>query len=92
MFSQGAVDEVRDLLTIGLSLTAKKILGISEIKRFLNNELNQEESKEILKKNTRNFAKRQVTWFRKDKRIQWIDVDELSSEQVRDAILRRSYG
>ncbi len=92
MFDQGAVDEVRDLLTIELSLTAKKILGISEIERFLNGDLNEEESKEILKKNTRNFAKRQVTWFRKDKRIQWIDVDELNSEQVTDTILRRSHG
>ncbi len=91
MFSQGAVDEVRDLLTIELSLTARKILGISEIERFLKGDLTQEESKEIIKKNTRNFAKRQVTWFRKDKRIQWIDVDELSSEQVADDILRRSH-
>ena len=92
MFDQGAVDEVRDLLTIELSLTAKKILGIGEIEKFLDNELNQEESKEILKKNTRNFAKRQVTWFKKDRRIQWIDIDKLSSEQAADAILRRSHG
>jgi len=92
MFAQGAVDEVRDLLTIELSLTAKKILGISDIERFLNGDLNEEESKEILKKNTRNFAKRQVTWFKKDKRIQWISTDELSTEQVADAILRRSHG
>jgi len=92
MFDRGAVDEVRDLLTIELSFTAGKILGISEIERFLNGDLNEEESKEILKKNTRNFAKRQVTWFKKDKRIQWIDVDELSTEQVTDAILRRSHG
>jgi len=92
MFDQGAVDEVRDLLGINLSLTAKKMLGIGEIERFLNGDLSQEESKEILKKNTRNFAKRQVTWFKKDKRIQWIDVDELSSAQVADAILRRSHG
>jgi len=92
MFGQGAVNEVRDLLSMKLSLTAKKILGISEIERFLNSDLSEEESREILKKNTRNFAKRQVTWFKKDKRIQWIDVDGLSSEQVADTILRRSHG
>jgi len=44
----------------------------------------------MMKRNTRNFAKRQITWFKKDKRIQWIDVDELSSEQIADEILRRS--
>ena len=90
MLDQGAVDEVRYLLGLNLSLTAKKMLGISEIGRFLNGDLSQEESKEVLKKNTRNFAKRQVTWFRKDKRIQWIDVDGLSAAEVTDTILRRS--
>ena len=90
MFDQGVVSEVRDLLSLKLSLTAKRILGIGEIEKFLNNDLSEEESKEILKKNTRNFAKRQVTWFRKDKRIQWIDADELSIEQIVDDILRRS--
>jgi len=92
MFDQGAVDEVKDLLAIKLSFTAKKILGISDIEKFLNGDLSQEESKENIKKNTRNFAKRQVTWFKKDKRIQWIDVDQLNSEQIADAILRRSHG
>jgi len=35
-----------------------------------------------MKKNTRNFAKRQVTWFKRDKRINWIDIDELNPEQI----------
>ena len=90
MFEQGAVAEVKELINTKLSLTAKKILGIIEIEGFLKGELSQEESKEMMKKNTRNFAKRQVTWFKKDKRIQWIDADELSSEQIADEILRRS--
>lgn len=92
MFDQGAVNEVRDLLSMNLSLTARKILGISEIEDFLTGKVNVEEAREMLKKNTRNFAKRQKTWFKKDKRIQWIDTDELSTEQVTDAILRRSHG
>lgn len=92
MFDQGVVNEVRDLLTIKLSLTAKKILGVNDIEKFLNGDLSQEESKESIKKNTRNFAKRQVTWFKKDKRIQWIDVDQLNTEKVAEAILRRSHG
>ncbi|MCK4912754.1 MAG: tRNA (adenosine(37)-N6)-dimethylallyltransferase MiaA, partial [Candidatus Omnitrophica bacterium] len=91
MFEQGAVAEVRDLVAAKLSLTAKKMLGISEIEGFLNNDLSQEEAKEKLKKNTRNFAKRQVTWFKKDKRIQWIDMDELNVEQAVEDILRRSH-
>jgi len=92
MFEEGVVDEARDLLINKLSLTAKKMLGLSEIERFLNDGLSQEAAKDIIKKNTRNFAKRQVTWFKKDKRIQWVDVDELSPEQVANTILRRSHG
>jgi len=92
MFDAGAIDEVRDLLSMNLSLTAGKILGIGEIEEFLAGKVSVEEAKEMLKKNTRNFAKRQNTWFKKDKRIQWIDADELSTEQVTNAILRRSHG
>jgi len=91
MFKQGAVDEVKELINTKLSLTAKKMLGISEIESFLKGDLSQEESKELIKKNTRNFAKRQVTWFKKDKRIQWIDMDQLSVEQAVDNILGRSH-
>jgi len=91
MFKQGVVDEVKELISTKLSLTAKKILGISEIEGFLKGDLSQEESKELMKKNTRNFAKRQNTWFKKDKRIQWIDMDQLSVEQAVDDILGRSH-
>jgi len=92
MFDDGAIDEVRDLLSMNLSLTAGKILGIGDIEEFLAGKVSVEEAKEMLKKNTRNFAKRQNTWFKKDKRIQWIDADELNTEQVTDTILRRSHG
>ena len=77
MFALGLLKEVEGLLKKKLSITAQKIIGISEIKSFLNKDLSQDEAKELIKKNTRQFAKRQLTWFRKDKRVEWIDIANL---------------
>ena len=92
MFNSGAIEEVESLLKMNLNLTAGKIIGIKEIGEFLSGKISREEARERMKKNTRNLAKRQVTWFKKDKRIDWIDVDNLSFDAARDAILRSVYG
>lgn len=86
MFEQGAIEEVKELSAAELSLTAKKILGIGEIQRFLSGTLSRDDAGELLKKNTRNFAKRQITWFKRDRRIRWIDVDDLSAEEAASTI------
>lgn len=88
MFENGAIQEVESLLKLNLSSTSKKIIGINEISGYLKGEYNIEQAKELMKKNTRNFAKRQLTWFRADKRIEWIEVDELTTEQVKENIIK----
>jgi tRNA dimethylallyltransferase len=90
MFEKGAIDEVRQLLKLNLSLTAKKIIGIKEISGYLKGEYNIEEAKELMKKNTRNFAKRQLTWFRPEKRIEWVGIDKLTSTQINNEIVSRT--
>jgi len=87
MFLQGALDEVKSLLSHNLSVTAEKIIGIKEIAGFLNREYNIETAKELMRKNTRHLAKRQMTWFRADKRIIWLDADTLTSNQVVDKLI-----
>ncbi len=82
MFEAGAVDEVTSLLALPLSLTAQKIIGVKEIKSYLDGTTTENEAKELMKKNTRNYAKRQMTWFNKDKRVNWIDVDNLTPEDT----------
>ena len=89
MLLEGAIGEVKGLLKSDLSITAKKMIGIDEIGRFLKGECTLEQAKEEMKKNTRNFAKRQSTWFRADKRIEWIDADGLEISQIKDIILHR---
>ena len=73
MFRRGIVPEVRRLSKMKLSRTAKNALGYSEILGYLKGEYSLEEAKELLKKNTRHFAKRQLTWFKGDSRIKWIE-------------------
>lgn len=89
MFEKGAIAEVKELLKLDLSLTAQKIIGIKEIEQYLKGEIDQKQAKELIKKNTRNFAKRQLTWFRKDKRIEWIDIDNRKPEEIAKEILNR---
>ena len=65
MFELGLVDEVKDLLNkYQLSNTAKAAIGYKEVISYLNNECSFEECKELIKKRSRNYAKRQVTFFK----------------------------
>jgi tRNA dimethylallyltransferase len=74
MFKQGLVKEVKDLLKLKLSYTAASAIGIKELKGYFSGDYDLEEAKRLIKRNTHLYAKRQLTWFRKDKRIEWIDV------------------
>ncbi len=76
MFKKGLVREVKKVLKKRLSLTAKKIIGIQEIRDFLDGERSEQEALELIKRNTRRYAKRQLTWFRKEKRISWVEIKE----------------
>ena len=84
MFDIGVVEEVKTLIDNTLSVTAEKALGIKEICAFLSGEKTLEEAKEELKKHTRNYAKRQLTWFRTDDRIRWINANRSVEEIVED--------
>lgn len=89
MFVQGAVEEVRRLLTMPLSQTARSILGIKEIAGYLEGGTTLAEAEEELAKNTRHFAKRQMTWFRKDKRVEWIEATGLGAEEIVENIYKK---
>ena len=75
MFSQGVVDEVKKAISIKLSMTASQALGIKHIKDFIKGKHGIERAKELLKLDTRRYAKRQLSWFRRDKRAKWVPLD-----------------
>lgn len=86
----GLVNEVRSLIARGYAptLPAMQGLGYKEIVEHLQSGTPLDEAVRRLKRNTRRFAKRQYTWFRRDHRIRWLDVDGLTPEQVADRIVR----
>lgn len=81
MLATGLIDEVKSLLERGYDerLTSMQGLGYKEILYYLRGEMSLEEAVETLKRSTRRFAKRQMTWFRRDKRIRWLDVGNYGS-------------
>ena len=76
MFKKGLLSEVKGLLRPGLSKTASCAIGIKELKGYFEGLYDLEEAKERILRNTRQYAKRQLTWFRKDRRLVWIEVSE----------------
>jgi tRNA dimethylallyltransferase len=78
MMEAGLVEEVRKLLDDGFSprSTAMQGLGYKELVPYLYGEISLEEAVEQIKKRTRNFAKRQLSWFRRMKEIHWFDMTE----------------
>jgi len=82
MFKKGIVGEVKKLSKKTLSMTAGKALGYSEVLGYLKGEYSLEETKKLLKKNTRHFAKKQLTWFRPDSRIHWLSFQDLDKTDI----------
>ena len=90
MFRQGLVAQVRSLLKRPFGRTASFAIGISEVSGYLRGECSLQEAKEKMKLNTRRYAKRQLTWFRKDKSIKWIGAGSCQGPQeVAQKIFRR---
>jgi tRNA dimethylallyltransferase len=89
MFARGLVDETRELLKRGLAenKTAMQAIGYRQVAEHLRGERSLKETIELVKIRTRQFAKRQITWFRARKNAEWIELkpDE-SLEAVADAI------
>jgi len=76
MFSSGLINQARDLLGRKLSKTANCAIGIRELEGYFNGSYSLQEAKRLIQRNSRHYAKRQLTWFRKDKRINWINLKD----------------
>ena len=82
MFRRGLVAEITRLNRGKLSQTAKFLLGYKEIKGFLNRDYTLDQAKTLLKRNTRRYAKRQLTWFRKEKGVRWLEVGPADTAEI----------
>jgi len=75
MVDAGLIDEVERLLALGFSRSAGQALGYKEIVELLEGRIGKDEAIEMIITRTRQFAVRQERWFRRDPRVQWIDVE-----------------
>lgn len=89
MVGQGLLDEVRRLKHLGYSsrLNSLQTVGYKEAFENIEGKITHERMVELIKQNTRRFAKRQLTWFRRDDRIRWFEVKgEKDFPEVADRI------
>ena len=91
MWERGLVAEVRDLMSEGLldGRTARAALGYAQIIKFAQGEMTEEEAKEETKRATRQYARRQETWFSRDERITWMkksSTDEMVEKVISSTI------
>lgn len=90
MLTQGLLDEVRYLMDHGYAgaITQLRSLGYEEMAAHLRGELPLDEAIDLMKRNTRRYAKRQLSWFRADKRIHWVPAADKAIEAIAEDIIR----
>jgi len=83
MFENGLVEEVKTLKNMGCKACMQSMqgLGYKQVLEYLEGRMNISETIELIKRNTRRYAKRQLTWFRRDKRIYWVNIDDVENAQ-----------
>lgn len=90
MLESGLTNEVKDLVSRGFTPEKNqcmKGIGYKEVLEYLNQELTFEEMVEKIKQHTRNYAKRQITYFKRNKDIIWFDMGKLAKDEIVDNII-----
>ena len=75
MLENGLIEEAKEFYSSDIGMTASAAIGYKELKPYLDGAISLDEAAENLKAATRHYAKRQLTWFRKDSYINWIEAD-----------------
>lgn len=83
MFKEGLIEEVRKLQKKGIDrkCTALQAIGYKEVFDYIDGNVTLEQLKENIKNNTRHFSKRQITWFKREKDINWINLEEFGHDK-----------
>lgn len=78
MFEKGLIEEVKKILDMGYDPESRALQGIGykELISYLNGEISLDDSLALIKQKSRNYAKRQLTWFRRDNRFKWVDKNK----------------
>lgn len=89
MLEQGLLEEVRKLKNMGCKkgMVSMQGLGYKELLDYLDGQWSLEEAVRVLKRDTRHFAKRQITWFKRERDVRWLDLDRFGHD--RNQVLAR---
>ena len=88
MFEKGLMKEAENLFNkYGKNKILMSTIGYQEIFPYLNGDITLEAAKELLKKNTRRYAKRQISWFKSNEDVHWFDIEKESFEKILDFII-----
>lgn len=82
MLKEGVEEEAKFLFEHAGTCTAAQAIGYKEFYPYFRGEMSREEAIDVLKKETRHYAKRQLTWFRRNKNINWLCFDEYPSKNM----------
>lgn len=82
MIEAGLLEEAKRFFELEKSSTARQAIGYKELRPFLDGEMSLEEATENLKRETRRYAKRQLSWFRRNKNINWLYIDKETDESL----------
>lgn len=82
MINIGLVEEVKNILKMNPDRTPMQAIGYKEIAMYLNGEITLAEAIRLIKKGSKRYAKRQFTWFNKEKSIHWIDITGIHDNTV----------
>lgn len=81
MIENGLLDEAKKMLS-RTATTAKQAIGHKELSPYLSGEISLEDATENIKRVTRRYAKRQLTWFRRNEKINWLYADEMTGDAL----------
>ena len=84
MMESGLVNEVKNLLDMGYTkdLVSMQGIGYKEIVKYIEGEYTLQEAIEIIKRDSRRYAKRQITWFKRYKNSKWFDLGEYDNQEI----------
>ena len=82
MLEAGLLEEAKEFFKLNPSKTAFNAIGYKELKPFIDGDLSFDVCVENLKRETRRYAKRQITWFKRNKNINWVYPDKLTKEDM----------
>jgi tRNA dimethylallyltransferase len=92
MFKSGLIEEAISLRRrFKFSSTAIQAIGYREVCDYLDGKISLEESIELIRQRTRNYAKRQMSWFRNDARFEPVDISGCTGEEAAEKILNRFF-